>query len=70
VKVDADESDEAELVRLVGMKHIHLPKLEEYGFIDWDRNSNEVSKGANFEEIRPLLEMLADHEDELPEEWL
>ena len=70
VVVDADESADEELGRLVDMRHVHLPKLEEYGFIGWDRDSNEVSKGPNFEEIRPLLELLADHEDELPDGWL
>lgn len=70
VKLDTDESDEEELERLVGMKHVHLPKLDDYGFIDWNRNSNEVAKGPNFDEIRPLLEMLAAHEEELPDDWL
>lgn len=55
--------------RLVTMDHVHLPKLAEYGFIDWDRQSNEVKKGRNFDEIRPLLELLDEHEDELPPDW-
>lgn len=70
VKVDGDESDEEELERLVGMKHVHLPKLESHGFISWNRDTNEVSKGPNFVEIRPLLETLAAHEDELPDGWV
>jgi hypothetical protein len=70
VQVDAEESDEETLTRLVGMRHVHLPKLEEYGFISWNQERNEVSKGQNFEEIRPLLELLAAHEDELPDAWL
>ena len=52
------------------MKHVHLPKLERYGFIDWNQDINQVSKGPNFEETRPLLEMLVAHEDELPDGWL
>ncbi|GAA0261183.1 hypothetical protein [Halobaculum roseum] len=70
VKIDSSESNEEEVERLIGMKHVHLPKLEEYGFITWNRDTNKVSKGPNFEEIRPLLEMLAAHEDELPDGWL
>ncbi|MBX0297516.1 DUF7344 domain-containing protein [Haloarcula nitratireducens] len=70
VVVDGDESVEEELSRLVEMHHVHLPKLEDYGFIRWDRDSNEVSKGPNFEEIRPLLQLLNDHKDELPDDWL
>ncbi|WP_436925196.1 hypothetical protein [Halosimplex amylolyticum] len=56
--------------QLVQMQHVHLPKLEEYGFIDWDEDAHEVAKGPNFDEIRPLLELLDDHADELPADWL
>lgn len=70
VAIVADESADEELTRLVEMQHVHLPKLEDYGFITWNRDTNEVSKGPNFEEIRPLLELLRDHENELPDGWL
>ena len=63
-----DEADAVE--RLVSMQHVHLPKLVEYGFIEWDEESHEVMKGPKFDEIRPLLELLDDHEDELPDDWL
>ncbi len=52
------------------MQHVHLPKLEEYGFIEWDRDSHEVRKGPKFNEIQPLLELLVSHSDELPDDWL
>lgn len=58
------------LTSMIEMHHVHLPKLEEHEFILWDRETNEVSKGSEFEEIRPLLELLRDHEDELPNGWL
>jgi len=29
-----------------------------------------VIKGPNFDEIKPLLELLENHEDELPTDWL
>ena len=70
VVIDANESEAEELTRLLQMTHNHLPKLEDYGFITWNRETNEVSKGPNFEEIRPILELLQNHEDELPAEWL
>ncbi|WP_415379679.1 ArsR family transcriptional regulator [Halosimplex sp. TS25] len=59
-----------EVKQLIQMKHVHLPKLAEYGFIDWDEDAHEVAKGPNFDEIRPLLELLDDHADELPADWL
>ncbi len=63
-------SDEDAVGQLIEMQHIHLPKLAEYGFIDWDKESHEVAKGPKFDEIRPLLELLDDHAEELPPDWL
>ncbi|WP_255198651.1 transcriptional regulator [Halorarius litoreus] len=70
VVVDASESDTEALQRLIMMKHSHLPKLERYGFIDRNQETKEVSKGPNFEEIRPVLEVLLENEGELPSGWL
>lgn len=50
--------------------HVHLPKLEERGFIEWDRESHRISTGSAFEEIRPLLELMDEHSDELSDGWL
>jgi len=50
----------------IPVNHVHLPKLTEHGFIKWDRANDEVYEGAAFEEIRPLLELIVEHEDELP----
>lgn len=52
------------------MRHVHLPKLVDYGFIEWDEDTHEVKKGPKFAEIRPLLKLLHNHEDELPEGWI
>lgn len=69
VVADSEENSDA-LDRLVSMRHVHLPKLADYGFIEWDKEAHEIMKGPNFDEIRPLLELLDDHEDELPKDWL
>jgi hypothetical protein len=52
------------------MQHSHLPKLEEYGFIDWDRDTNVVTKGPQYKQIRPQVEMLDNHKDKLPKDWV
>lgn len=62
--------DEDAVERLISMEHVHLPKLADYDYIEWDREAHEVSKGENFDEIRPLLELFADHKEELPPGWL
>lgn len=70
VAIGGTESETEALQRLTTMNHVHLPKLVDYGFIEWDREANEVSKGPEFVEIRPLLELLDEHADDLPEEWV
>ena len=52
------------------MFHLHLPHLEEAGFVRWKRDEDEVAKGPKFEEIRPLIELMDDHADELPTAWV
>jgi hypothetical protein len=66
VPVESDELDRL----LVQMRHCHLPKLAESGFIKWDRETNTIQTGPQFDEIRPLLELLQNHADELPDDWL
>jgi hypothetical protein len=60
--------DTTELVK-TKLYHVHLPKLDEAGFIDWDRESCHIRRGPRFEEIEPLLGLLDDHRDELPDDW-
>lgn len=48
------------------MYHNHLPKLKEAGFIDV-KSEHGIVNGPRFKEIRPLLELLHTHADELPE---
>ena len=54
----------------IHMTHTHLPKLAEAGVIEWDQEANVVRKGPAFTEIRPLLELMRDHADELPGDWV
>ncbi|MFC7201995.1 hypothetical protein ACFQJC_00565 [Haloferax namakaokahaiae] len=43
--------------------HVHLPKLDTAGFIDWDRDGGSIRRGERFEAVVPLLEMLAEQDD-------
>lgn len=64
----ADSGEGADdLETLSAMSHVHLPKLVEYGYINWNRDAHEVTQGPNFDEIQPLLELLVEHQDELPD---
>lgn len=67
---DIELADEDLETLQIHMTHTHLPKLEDAGFIEWDRDTNTVRKGPRFDEIRPLLDLMQNHADELPDGWL
>lgn len=66
-ELDVDGESEQSLVRL---HHVDLPKLDESDYIAWDRETGRIARGLHFEEIRPFLELLVRHEDELPDDVL
>lgn len=52
-EADAD-ADASETLR-IEYRHVHLPKLDEYGFLDWDQATGTVERGPRFAEVEPLL---------------
>lgn len=56
-------NDNPAWIRLV---HVDLPKLEDYGFIDWDRDSQTIRPGENWEDIETVLKLLLDGRERLP----
>ncbi|MFD1644529.1 helix-turn-helix domain-containing protein [Haloarchaeobius litoreus] len=64
---DLATAGEDEAAMHLRMRHIHLPKLAEAGFVDWDRERHTVRPGPCFDDVEPLLRLLRDHADELPE---
>lgn len=53
----------------IQMRHQHLPKLMRAGYVHWDQQSNELSRGPYFEEVARVLELVSKHADELPGTW-
>lgn len=51
------------------LRHTHLPKLVDRGYIEWDPDTGEISRGPNYHEIEPLLDLIERHGDELPPDW-
>ena len=66
VPTAAVETDGGDQPQTIAMQHIHLPKLADHGFIDWDRETQRVTKGPQFDEIEPLLTVLSENQDVLP----
>jgi hypothetical protein len=50
--------------------HVHLPLLESADYVRWDRETHEVERGDAFDEIRPVLRVLHDNRDDLPDGWV
>jgi hypothetical protein len=52
--------------RAIELHHHHLPKLDSHGVIEWDREARTVSRGPEFGEVRPFLELLSTNSHSLP----
>lgn len=37
---------------------VHLPKLVEYGYVEWDRDDDVVTRGPRFDDVQRLLALL------------
>lgn len=70
LRVDQLEHDTAGNSPRLSMHHVHLPKLDEYGFVDANPDRGSVTAGPRFDEIEPLLELLDSNRDLLPDDWL
>lgn len=51
---------------LTSLHHVDLPKLEEMGFIEWDRQSGTITRGPQFDTIEPIVDLMIRHENDLP----
>lgn len=48
-------------VDAVSAVHNHLPKLADSGYVDWNRDSGEITKGERFDLLEPFLEVVEQH---------
>ena len=48
----------------VSLVHNHLPRLADYGIIEYDLRSGDIVLGEGFDDIRPLLEQFKQTEEE------
>ena len=52
-------------MRLIERQHNHLPKLADAGFVRWSPTTDTIARGSEFEEIRPILELLSENDEQL-----
>lgn len=51
-------------VKRIHLHHNHLPKLANSGYINWDDETDTISKGPKFSEVEPLVQLLNEYEAE------
>jgi len=49
----------------IELYHVHLPKLETAGYIEWNRKTREVMKGPQYDEVETFLTLIENYADEL-----
>lgn len=54
-----DDTDDVRVA--IELHHLHLPKLAEAGFVEWDRHAKYVQRGPRFEEIAHLIDQKIIH---------
>jgi len=53
----------------VALSHVHLPKLDDTGYIEWDRDTGAISEGPRFDEVEAFLDLFEEWNPEPPAGW-
>jgi hypothetical protein len=64
--VAAAEEDEQRAE--VELHHVHVPMLDDAGFVEWD-GARRVARGPRFDDVATVVELLDEHGDRLPGPW-
>jgi hypothetical protein len=62
-RTDCDDPDVLE----IELRRVHFDTLDEYGFVDWDPETDSLARGENFDEIAPLLAVVREKRHETSE---
>jgi len=53
----------------IELVHNHLPQLDDYGFVDWDQETETLRRGPRFDEVKPFIDLMNENRDEIPQNW-
>lgn len=51
----------------IQLRHTHLPKLANSGYVQWDHDADTIARGPNFSELKPLVQLLNEYNTTFPE---
>lgn len=43
--------------------HVHIPKLVEMGYVEWDPRQNDICRGPRFAELQPMVEIIRTNQE-------
>lgn len=49
----------------IAVRHAHLPKLVDTGYVEWNHTAGLLSKGPSFERIEPFLDLIETRADQI-----
>jgi hypothetical protein len=59
------EGEEEPDVLELELRHNHLPKLDDYGLVDWNPSTETLTRGPRFEEVEPFLDVVDENRDDV-----
>jgi hypothetical protein len=57
IETVAEGSDDPDSMA-IRLRHVHLPKLAEAGYVEWDPDTDRIRQGPSDPEGEPVLEVL------------
>lgn len=70
IEIDQLDHESTDTALRLSMHHVHLPKLDDRGFVDANLDQYSVTTGPRFDEMKPLLELLDTNRHLLPDDWV
>lgn len=64
------QDDEGVAVREEVLYQVDLPYMDELGLISWDSDARTVGQGPQYDEIRPVVELFEDQQEDFPGGWV
>lgn len=60
---EGDDDSDPDLLALE-LRHRHFTLLDDYGFVEWDPETETLARGARFDDVVPLFEFAAEYRAE------